>query len=409
MNTDKHGLEKENGASRTGAGMARPRAGGTRPIVPGTSRPRPCLWMALVLTAGAALCGCSGKSTAGDKQARANVVVPVLVAQAEAKDVPVESRNIGNVEAYSTITVRSQLTGQITKVHFQEGQEVKAGDLLFTIDPRPSEGMLRHAQADLKRDEAQLVSARLDFERVKKLFEGSIASRDEYDKAEAAFHSLEATLLGDQSAISNATLNVEFTSIRSRIDGRTGNLLVKEGNIVKAPDDSLVTINQMRPIYVTFSVPEQDLPAIRRRMKEAALPVEVEVPGDSARRERGELTFVDNSVDATTGRIKLKATFQNTDNSLWPGQFAQTTLTVSTLTNATVVPSQAIQSSQSGDFVFVVRPDGTVQKRSIVAGLSRGSTTVITSGVQAGETVVTDGQLRLVEGVKVSVQTGSHP
>ena len=386
--TDIHGWGKDTAASRTGAG---------------TARPRPCLWLTLALVAATGLCGCSGKSTAGDKQTHGNAVVPVLVAQVEAKDVPVELPNIGNVEAYATVTVRSQLTGQITKVHFQEGQEVKAGDLLFTIDPRPWEGMLRHAYADLKRDEAQLVGARLEFERVKKLLEGSIASRDDYDKAEAAFRSLEATILGDQSAISNATLNVEFTAIRSRIDGRTGNLLVKEGNIVKAPDDSLVMINQVRPIYVTFSVPEQDLPAIRRRMQEAALPVEVEVPGDSAKRERGELTFIDNSVDATTGRIKLKATFQNSDNSLWPGQFAQTTLTVNTLTNATIVPSQAIQSSQSGDFVFVVKPDATVQKRSIVAGLSRGATTVITSGVQAGETVVTDGQLRLVEGAKVSV------
>jgi multidrug efflux system membrane fusion protein len=263
--------------------------------------------------------------------------------------------------------------------------------------------MLRHALADLKRDEAQLVGARLEFERVKKLLEGSIASRDDYDKAEAAFRSLEATILGDQSAISNATLNVEFTAIRSRIDGRTGNLLVKEGNIVKAPDDSLVTINQVRPIYVTFSVPEQDLPAIRRRMQEASLPVEVEVPGDATKRERGELTFIDNAVDATTGRIKLKATFQNSDNSLWPGQFAQITLTLNTLTNAVIVPAQAIQSSQSGDFVFVVGLDSSVQKRPVVVGLNRGATTVIKSGVQGGETVVTDGQLRLVNGARVSV------
>jgi membrane fusion protein, multidrug efflux system len=430
MNTDKHGLGKESveleslPGPRAVLGSQQPRSGqdgqsyswpsaqpdALRAEDGSRSGHLPSvLWMALVLAAVTVLCGCSAKSTAADKQARANVVVPVLVAQAEAKDVPVELRNIGNVEAYSTVTVRSQITGQITKVHFQEGQEVKAGDLLFTIDPRPWQGMLRHALADLKRDEAQLVSVRLEFEREKKLFEGSIASRDDYDKAESAFHALEATILGDQSAISNATLNVEFTAIRSRIEGRTGNLLVKEGNIVKAPDDNLVTINQVHPIYVTFSVPEQDLPAIRRRMQQAALPVEVEVPGDAAKRERGELSFIDNSVDTTTGRIKLKATFQNSDDSLWPGQFAQTTLTVNTLTNAIVVPSQAIQSSQSGDFVFAVKSDATVQKRSIVAGLSRGSMTVITSGVQAGETVVTDGQLRLVEGAKVSVSEGGHP
>ncbi len=402
MNTDKHGLGKDIADLEPFSGLQVPTCRDSR-----YGHFLSALCIGFVVAAATGLCGCSGKSAGTEKQARANVVVPVLVAQADAKDVPVELRNIGNVEAYSTVNVRSQITGQIVQVHFQEGQEVKAGDLLLTIDPRPAQGALRHAQADLKRDEAQLVSVRLDYERVKKLFESSIGSRDDYDKAEAALHSLEATILGDQSAISNATLNVEFTSIRSRIDGRTGNLLVKEGNIVKAPDDSLLTVNQVRPIYVTFSVPEQDLPAIRRRMKEAALPVEVEVPGDSARRERGELTFIDNSVDSATGRIKLKATFQNSDNSLWPGQFAQTTLTVSILTNAVIVPSQAIQSSQSGDFVFVVKSDTTVQKRPIVAGLSRGRTTVITTGVQAGETVVTDGQLRLVEGARVSVQKGS--
>ena len=370
-------------------------------------------WLALALMAVTALSGCSGNATPGDlaqKKGPSNVTVPVVVAQARAKDVPVELRNIGNVEAYSTVTVRSQITGQIIKVHFREGQEVKVGDLLFTIDPRPAEGMLRHAQADLKRDQAQLVSARLEFERTKKLLESSIASKDDYDKAEAAFQALEGTVLADQSAISNAALNVEFTAIRSPIDGRTGNLMVKEGNVVKAPDDKLVTINQVHPIYVTFSVPEQDLPAIRRRMQEAALPVEAEVLGEAADPPHGELTFIDNAVDATTGRIQLKATFPNADNALWPGQFVQTTLTLRTLAHATVVPAQAVQSSQSGDFVFVVKPDATVAKRPVVVGLSRGGLTVIEKGAEAGETIVTDGQLRLGEGSKVTVaDNGSKP
>jgi multidrug efflux system membrane fusion protein len=346
--------------------------------------------------------GCSEKAPGNaEKKMRSTVAVPVQVAQAEAKDVPVQLQNIGNVEAYSTVTVRSQVTGQITKVHFKEGQNVKAGDLLFTIDPRPAEGALRRAQADLKRDQAQLVSARLDFERVKKLLESSIASRDDYDKAEATFHALEATLMADQSSISNATVNLEYTAIRSRIDGRTGSLMVKEGNVVKAPDDVLVTINQLRPIYVTFSVPETDLPLVRRYMRENTLPVEVEVPGHSQERARGELTFIDNGVDPATGRIKLKATFANSDDALWPGQFVQTTLTVYTLPHATVVPSQAVQSSQNGDFVFVVKPDATVTKRNVSIALSQGAMIVIERGVQAGETVVTDGQLRLAEGSKV--------
>jgi multidrug efflux system membrane fusion protein len=250
-----------------------------------------------------------------------------------------------------------------------------------------------------------LVGARLEFERQTKLLANSIASRDDYEKAEASFHALEATVMADQSAISNATLNLEYTSIRAPIDGRTGNLMVKQGNIVKAPDDALVTINQVHPIYVTFSVPEQDLPAIRARMREVVLPVQVAVPGDATATVQGELTFIDNSVDASTGRIKLKGTFSNENDALWPGQFVQATLTLRTLQRATVVPSYAVQSSQSGEFVFVVKPDSTVQKRPVVVGLSLKDRIVIERGVDPGETVVTDGQLRLTEGAKVTTQT----
>jgi len=351
-------------------------------------------------------CGCSAKATANDPQKKvSSPAVPVVVAQAEAKDVPVELRNVGNVEAFATVTIRSQITGQITKIHFREGQEVKAGDLLFTIDPRPSEGALKQAQADLKRDQAQLVSVRLEFERAKKLFENAIGSRDDYDKAEAAFHALEATIMADEAQVSRAKLQVEFTSIRSPIDGRTGNLMVKEGNVVKAPDDYLVTINQVHPIYITFSVPEQELPAIRQRMKASPLIVEGEVPGETVEPARGELAFIDNAVDTTTGRIKLKAVFSNTNDALWPGQFLQTKLILRTLNQVTIVPDEAIQSSQTGEFVFVVTPGCTVEKRPVVVGLSRGGKTVVENGVQAGETVVTDGQLRLKEGSPVTTQT----
>jgi multidrug efflux system membrane fusion protein len=356
--------------------------------------------------AGSMSCGCSRQETGADMQKKAvPPPVPVVVARAEAKDIPVELRNIGNVEAFATVTIRSQITGQITKIHFREGQEVRAGDLLFTIDPRPSEGALKQAQADLKRDQAQLVSVRLEFERAKKLFENSIGSRDDYDKAEAAFHALEATIMADEAFVSRARLQVEFTSIRSPIDGRTGNLMVKEGNIVKAPDDILVTINQVHPIYITFSVPEQELPAIRQRLKESPLIVDVEMRGDVSEPARGELAFIDNAVDTTTGRIKLKAVFANTNDVLWPGQFLQTKLVLRTLNQATIVPDRAIQSSQTGDFVFVVKADSTVQKRPVVVGLSRGGITVVENGVQAGETVVTDGQLRLKDGSPVTMQT----
>jgi len=351
----------------------------------------PAIFLALT---SAILWGCSGK-TGGQAEAHKEPApaasVPVLVAVAEAQDVAVELRNIGNVEAYSTVTIRSQVTGQITKVNFREGDEVKADDLLFNIDSRPAEGSLRQAQADLKRDQAQLTGAKLEFEREIRLLENSITSRDDYEKSEAAFQALQGTVMADEAAVSRARLLLEFTKIRSPIDGRTGNLMVKAGNIVKAPDDALVTINQVQPIYVTFSAPEQDLPAIRQRMHDSKLTVEVELPAEAGESPRGELTFIDNLVDTSTGRIKLKATFANTNNVLWPGQFLQTKLTLRTITNATVVPAQAIQSSQSGDFVFVVKPDSTVQKRPIVAGLSRKGKTVIESGLRASETVVTDG------------------
>jgi len=352
-------------------------------------------------------CGCSQKSSGADKKTNGTLDVPVVVTQAFAMDFPLELRNIGNVEAYATVNIRSQITGQITKIHFREGQEVKAGDMLFTIDPRPSQGALRQAQADLQRDQAQLVTAKLEFERAKKLLESSIASRDDYDKAEATFHALEATVMSDEASVSRAQLQVEFTSLRSSIDGRTGNLMVKEGNIVKAPDDLLVTVNQIHPIYVTFSVPEQELPAIRERMQQATLPVEVDVPGNNSTKLTGDLSFIDNAVDMTTGRIKLKATFTNTNSLLWPGQFLQTRLTLRTLSHATMIPAQALQSSQSGDFVFVVRSNATVLKRSVVAGPGRGGLLVIEKGVEPGETVVTDGQLRLVEGANVIVHTGA--
>jgi len=351
-------------------------------------------------------CGCSAKATGNDAQKKvSSPPVPVVVTQAEARDVPVELRNVGNVEAFATVTIRSQITGQITKIHFREGQEVKAGDLLFTIDPRPSEGALKQAQADLKRDQAQLVSVRLEFERAKKLLENSIGSRDDYDKAEAGFHALEATIMADEASVSRAKLQVEFTGIRSPIDGRTGNLMVKEGNVVKAPDDYLVTINQVHPIYITFSVPEQELPAIRQRMKASPLIVEGEIPGETGEPARGELAFIDNAVDTTTGRIKLKAVFSNTNDVLWPGQFLQTKLILRTLNHATIVPDEAIQSSQSGEFVFVVKANSTAEKRPVVVGLSRGGKTVVENGVQAGETVVTDGQLRLKDGSPVTAQT----
>lgn len=341
------------------------------------------------------------------KESKAPVVpppVPVVVAQATTRNVPVEVRGIGNVEAYSTVIIRSQITGQLVAAHFNEGQEVKADDLLFTIDPRPLQSALNQVEASRKRDEAQLEAARVEFERTKKLFDSKILSPDELDKARATYESSKAMLAADSAAVSNAALNLEYTQIRSPIDGRTGGIAIKPGNVVKAEDDYLVTINQLRPIYVTLSASEQQLPAIRRRMSEATLEVLVSLPSSTNILARGTLTFVDNAVDATTGTIRLKATFENSDNALWPGQFLQARLIVDTLTNATVVPSQAVQSSQSGDFVFVVKPDSSVEKRNVASGVSTEGFTVIEKSLQPGETIVTDGQMRITAKSKVSIQ-----
>jgi membrane fusion protein, multidrug efflux system len=357
----------------------------------------------LVFTAASLLTSCSRKP-AGDGKVHLPPV-PVLVANVETRDVPVEIRVVGNVQAYSTVAVRSQITGPIMQVHFEEGQEVKAGDPLFTIDPRPFVAALNQTRASLKRDEAQLLSARLAFQRTSNLFETKIASQQDYETAEAAFNSAEATVLAGAAAISNAQISLDYTDIRSAVDGRTGSLSVKAGNVVKAPDDVLLTITQIRPIYVAFSVPEQQLPAIRRRAAEAVLPVRAIVAGETNNPAWGELTFIDNAVDMNTGTILLRGTFANTNTVLWPGQFAQVTLTLAQVSNAVVVPAQAVQTGQNGQFVFVVQPDETVEMRAVTTGVNFEGGTVVSSGLEAGETVVTDGQLRLFRGARVSVKS----
>jgi multidrug efflux system membrane fusion protein len=359
----------------------------------------PCLAVALLSGS------CSRKSSAEGRRSEAGAAVPVLVAQAEARTIPVEIHAVGTVQAYSVVSVRSQITGPIVEVHLNEGQEVRAGDRLFTIDPRPYEAALNQAKSSLIRDEAQLVSARLEFERTSNLFVSKIASRQDYDAAEANFRALEGTVLVDQAAISNAQVSLGYTAIGSPIDGRTGTLNVKKGNVVKAPDDVLLSITQIHPIYVAFSVPEQHLPAIRRQWGEAALPVVAVVPSQTNTPARGELTLVNNMVDTNTGTILLKATFANVDNVLWPGQFVEVSLTLSNLVQATVVPSQAVQAGQDGEFVFVLKPDMTVEPQPVATGVSYEGWTVIASGVRPDETVVTDGQLRLTPGAKVEIKT----
>lgn len=353
--------------------------------------------------AGILLTSCSEKSPgSNDGKSAPSAGVPVLVAKATSHDVPVEIQGVGTVQAYSFVSIRSQITDKIVQVHFREGQEVKAGDMLFTLDGRPFEAALNQAQANLQRDEAQLVNARLSFERTSNLFAIKIASQADYDTAEATFQSAQSTVGADAAAITNAQVNLSYTAIRSPIDGRTGNLTVKEGNIVKAPDDVIVTLTQTRPIYVAFALPEQYLPAIRQRASERTLSVTAFAPGDANDVAHGDLTFIDNTVDTNTGTILLKGTFANTNEVLWPGQFVQATLTLSNLVGATVVPSQAVQAGQNGEYVFILQPDQTVEARPVKAGIIYDGSQIIDSGVKPGETVVTDGQVRLKSGTKVN-------
>jgi multidrug efflux system membrane fusion protein len=332
--------------------------------------------------------------------------VPVLVATAVVTNVPVQidPPPVGHVAPMQAVNVRPQIGGIISQVNFKEGQEVKQGDLLFTIDPRPAQAALTLARANVQRDEAQLVNAKIQFARDQKLFDQSLISQDVFDTSKATVDGLTGTVAADHAAVTNAELNLQYTEIRAPIDGRTGSLRFHAGNVVKSPDDILLTINQTHPIYVEFAVPEQYLPEIKREMRERTLPVSVAFQGMSAPPPQGKLTFVDNTVDETTGTILLKATFSNENGTLWPGQFVNVTLTLSELKDVVVVPSQAVQTGQDGEFVFVVKPDRSVEERPITAGLTYRGETVVEKGVAAGETVVTDGQLRLTPGVAVNIK-----
>ncbi len=347
----------------------------------------------LALVAVILACGCSGKKPSAPAGA------PVLVAKAVETNVPVQidPPPVGHVMPVSTVTIHSQIGGIISEVHFKEGSEVKSNALLFTIDPRP-------AQAVLARDKAQLENAETQFNRDQKLFEAKIESQDQFDTSKANRDTLAATVQSDE-------LNLEFTEIRAPFDGVTGGLQFHEGNVVKAPDDILLTINQIHPIYVAFAVPEQFLPEIQKQMHEKTLKVSVTFQNMTVPPPQGDLTFVDNAVDMTTGTILLKATFPNDDDALWPGQFVNVTLTLSELTNAVVVPSQAVQVGQNGQFIYVVNADPTntasqiVEMRPVKTGITFNSETVVETGLKAGETVVTDGQLRLAPKMKVTVKS----
>src|SRR5215469_4274753 len=353
-----------------------------------------------------ALAGCNSRDPVqAAKQPAAGA--PVTVATVASRTMPVELQAIGNVESISTVTIKAQISGQLVGVHFKEGDFVKKGQLLFSIERPPFEAALRQAEGTLAKDEAQALNAKLDAERYAGLGKQGVVSKQQVDAAAAASSAMAATVAADKAAVETAKINLEYTSIYSPIDGRTGAIGVKEGNLVKANDvPILVTINQIEPIYVSFSIPEQQLADLKQYRNLQSLKVDA-APQGSSQHFQGRLTFVDNSVDVTTGTIKLKATFDNGARVLWPGQFVDVNLTLKSQPNAIVIPTAALQTSQSGTFVYVINQDLTAQPQPVKIGWNVGDETVITSGVQPGQRVVTDGQLRLTPGTKVEIKGGS--
>jgi multidrug efflux system membrane fusion protein len=374
------------------------------------SRPLRLARVAAAIAIAAALgAGCSKSGPPGGGGFMSGPV-PVMIAHAELKTVPIQLHAIGTIEAYSTVSIRAQIDGKIAEIHFHEGQDVKKGDLLVTIDPRPLEAALRQSQANLARDRAQLAQAVNDEKRYRYLLTQGVGSREQSDQAHATAQALRATVMADQAAEQTAKINLGYTEIRSPIDGRTGNLMLHPGNLVKANDaaSTIVVINQIKPIYVDFNVPEKDLDEVRRNMTGHQLAVLVQPRSREleAASESGTLSFIDNTVNADTGTFELKGLLPNATERLWPGQFVNVTLTLSEIPDTILVPSQAVQTGQDGAFVFVIERDMSAKTRPVVVGASLDGQTVIKSGLKAGETVVTDGQLRLFPGAKVKIKSG---
>lgn len=387
------------------------------------------------------ICGCQKQQARAGGAPAGPPAMSVSVDKATQESVPTEVRVVGTVEASAIVQVKSQIAGQLDSVGFTEGQNVKQGDLLFRIDPRPYDEALHQAEAAVERDKAQVAQAEAnlvrdqaqarfsetDAVRQEQLNKENLASKMAADQAktsldvnratarasEAMVNTARATLASDQSAVAKAKLDLSYCTIPAPISGRTGNLLVHPGNLVKENDVALVVIHQVEPIFVNFGVPEDHLGAIRRLNAVHPLPVNVTLQDGANRAVTGSLAVIDNTVDASTGTIHLKATFDNRDGMLWPGQFVNVALTLDTLRNATVVPTEAVQAGREGQVVFVVKAGNTVEIRPVTLGPARGGKTVIEKGLAVGETVVTDGQMALFPGAPVHIveaaKTGPGP
>ncbi|HLN59715.1 MAG TPA: efflux RND transporter periplasmic adaptor subunit [Thermoanaerobaculia bacterium] len=359
---------------------------------------RAAVFSAAALTAA----GCAKKDTRG----AAKESVPVSVGTAARQDVPLELRAIGHVEPSSTVSLKARVGGEVMKVGFKEGEDVTKGQLLFQIDSRPYEAMLAQARAQLERDRATAEWSENQVKRFADLVQKDYITKEQYDTTRSAAAASLATVKADEAAVENARLQLSYCTVTAPISARAGSVLVYPGNQVKGNDDKpLVVLNQVQPVFVSFAVPESSLAAIRRHSRPGQrLSVAASPSGNPGGAQTGELTFWDNAVDMTTGTILLKATFSNRNEALWPGEYVDVVLTLATEAGAIVVPSEAVQTGQAGQYVYVVKNDLTVESRPVTVSRTHGALAVVANGLKAGERVVTDGQLRLAPGSKVEIK-----
>src|SRR5262245_35073799 len=376
-----------------------------------------CLRGGVVMAATISTIACSGEAVqsapgpqgggAGRGGGGAGAPVPVVTAHVVQKAMPITIGVIGTVEPSQTVSVRAQITGELTAVAFTEGDDVQKGQLLFSLDRRPLEAALKQAEANLARDIAQATNARSQAQRYEDLANRGIATKEQLETARTAATALDATVGADRATVENARVQLQYATINAPIAGRTGALMVHEGNLVRANDTTaLVVINQIAPINVSFAIPEARLPEFKNYLAQGSLQLEARPPNEAAAPSRGKVAFVDNQVDPTTGTIRVKGAFTNTDRRLWPGQFVNVVVTLTTDPTAIVVPTPAVQAGQQGQYVFVVKPDQTADLRNVTVARGGGGGTGVKEGLTVGETSVTDGQIRLVPGSRVSVKEG---
>jgi multidrug efflux system membrane fusion protein len=340
----------------------------------------------------------------------AGAAIPVTAGTVAVEDVPVFLHGIGTVQAYNTVAIKSRVDGQIVKINFKEGEEVKVGDPLFQIDPRPYQSALAQSQAAKEKDEAQLAGAQLDLERYQKLLAPGWQTKQSYDQQKATVEQFQAAIKGDAAQIENAKLNLGYADIRSPIDGRLGARMVDTGNLVHASDNTpLVMITELRPIFVSFTLPQETLDDVHENNKQAPLVVRA-FSGDGKKQlAEGKLTLIDNMIDQTTGTIHLKARFDNEDERLWPGEFVSLRVVLSTRRGVTTVPQQTVQQGPNGHYAYVIKPDNTVERRAVEVASIQDGIAVVTKGLTAGEKVVVDGQYRLTEGARVNPTAAASP